>query len=358
MGGLTMSESPGSHAHRHGVCLSGVGAEEPPNVVTTAEVEERAGLARFGFEPGWLERVTGVRERRFADPDVLPSRLAIVAGGKALADAGVTPQEVDTLVFCGITRDALEPATANVVAEGVGTREARVFDLSNACNGFIDAIDVADSLIRTGKARRVLVTTGERASWSINWQPRTTEEVLRSVAGLVVGDGGGAVVVEACDDPARGLREREFRSDPAQWRHAVGGRFRPQEPCPHCAEFFDFIFWCEGRDLLSAAITLMVPAMYEVTVRTGWTPRDIDVAFCHLPTLRFLERSVADHTGPAVRALQKLWITVDRFGNASTASLAIGMAEARAAGKLVPGAKVILLAPASGVSAAAMTLVW
>src|SRR5207248_7223299 len=128
--------------------------------------------------------------------------------GKALAAAGMDPLEVDTLVFAGITRDCLEPATANLVAEQVGTRNARVFDLTNACNSLVDAIDVGDSLIRTGKAERILIATGERASLAINSQARTMEELLEAVASLVVGDGGGAVVLEPSDDPGRGLRAR------------------------------------------------------------------------------------------------------------------------------------------------------
>src|SRR5205814_814902 len=212
------------HSNGTGVRISGLGAEIPPDVVTSAEVEERAGLKRFGFEPGWLARVTGVRERRIAAPDVLPSQLAVAAATRALADAGIGPLDVDTLIFTGITRDCMEPATANVVADALGAREARVFDLDNACNGVIDGLDVADSLIRTGKARRVLIATGERASWSINWQPQSREETLRSVAGLVVGDGGGAFVVEACADPQRGLRARGFRGDATQWRPTARGR--------------------------------------------------------------------------------------------------------------------------------------
>src|SRR5207249_2085305 len=117
------------------VRITGAASELPPDVITTAEVEERAGLAdRFRHEPGWLEHVTGVRTRRWAAPDVQPSALAAAAGTKALAAAGIHPLDVDTLVFAGITRDCLEPATANVVAERVGARNARVFDLLNPCN--------------------------------------------------------------------------------------------------------------------------------------------------------------------------------------------------------------------------------
>src|SRR5262249_53010942 len=147
-----------------GIRITGVGAEIPPRVISTAEMEEQADNGRFGFEPGWLERVTGVRERHWAAPDATPSALAAAAGRKALADAGRDASEIDTVLFAGITKDYVEPATANIVADALGATEARVFDVMNACNGFIDGIDVAQSLIRAGKALRGLVTTGAEDS--------------------------------------------------------------------------------------------------------------------------------------------------------------------------------------------------
>ena len=355
-GGLD-GELASPRTHATGVCISGVGAELPPTVISTAEVEERAGLQRFGFEPGWLERVTGVRERRWADTEVQPSQLAAQAGAKALADAKADPLQVDALLFTGITRDFLEPAVANVVAETLGTRRARVFDLVNACNGLIDGVDVADSLIRSGKARRVLVTTGERASLGCNWQPRTAEEVVLSVAGLVVGDGGGAVVVEATDEPGRGLRAREFRTDATQWRHAIGGRFHPTEPCSVCGRIVTMAFLCHGRELFEASFALMFPMMITVMERSGWGPRDLDAVFCHLPSKRFIENAIS-HIGGFAKFASKLWSNVERVGNMSTCTLPLAMAEAQEAGVLVPGAKVLILAPSSGISAAAATLVW
>src|SRR5437667_6673410 len=98
------------------VRITGVGAEVPARVVTSLEVEDRAGITRFGLPSGWLERVTGVRERRWAESNVTPSDLAAAASHKALAGAGLAPGDVEVLVFAGITRDFIEPATANAVA--------------------------------------------------------------------------------------------------------------------------------------------------------------------------------------------------------------------------------------------------
>jgi 3-oxoacyl-[acyl-carrier-protein] synthase-3 len=346
-------------ASQVGVRITGVGAEIPAGIVTSAAVEEQAGLyQRFGLEPGWLEHVTGVKTRRWAPPHVQPSELAAAAGTRALQHAAVDPSDVDVLVFAGITRDCLEPATANVVADAIGARNARVFDLINACNSVIDAIDIGDALIRNGRAARVLVTTGERASIAINWNPRNLDELLESVASLVVGDGGGAVVLEATDDPARGLRAREFRSDATQWRHAVGGRFRPEtQACEICGGILDRTFRCNGRALFAAAFGLLYPTMEAVMERTAWSYDDLDVVFCHQPSKRFVEKAIP-FLGSAGTAARKLWTTAERFGNTSTASLPLAMAEAEAAGALVPGAKVLVLAPSSGVSAAAVTMVW
>lgn len=341
-----------------GTLITGAGACLPPRVVTSAEIGERIGIGRFGLPSGWIEHVTGVRERRWADPDTPPSQLAVRAARDALEVSGVEPATLDAIVFAGITRDFLEPATANVLQAELHARRARVFDLSNACNGFIDAIDVADSLVRSGKARQVLVATGERATLAINWRPRTRDELMRSVAGFVVGDGGGAVVVEATDDPVRGIRARDHRSDGASWPLAVGGRVRAAaEACEMCGSRLDERFLCDGRPLFEAVMHLLPLAMQAAVERSGWTYDDLDLVFCHEASRRFMQTGMAalgdgEHPGP------RLWSTIERYGNTSTVSLPLAMAEAQAAGVLVRGARVLLLAGAAGVSAAAMTVVW
>jgi 3-oxoacyl-(acyl-carrier-protein) synthase III len=341
------------HERTEGVRISGVGAELPPRVVTSAEVE-----ARVGIETGTLERVTGVRERRWAAPEVMPSALATAAGRKALAHAGLDPLALDAVLYTGITRDFIEPGTSNVVQEELGARNARVFDLTNGCNGLFDGLDVAASLIRAGRARRVLVATGERASISINWRARTSDELLRSAAGFVVGDGGGALVVEGSDDLTRGLRAFAQRSDGRHWRHAIGGRFRPMtEACLACDSPLDVRFLCDGRALIDAILGLMPAVMDDVLARTGWTYDDLDIVFCHEASRRFIDTGVSLVGNPGDLG-QKIWSTVARFGNTSTVSLPLAMSEALAAGALAPGTKVMLLAAASGISVAAATLVW
>ena len=150
------------------VRITGVGAEIPVDVITTAEIEERAALhQRFHLEPGWLEHVTGVRTRRWAPAHVQPSELAMAAGTKALRSAGVDPLDVDTLIFAGITRDCLEPATANLVAEAVGTRNVVYVPVEGGDGRFAertvklgaalgDSFEVLDGV----KPGELVVTTG------------------------------------------------------------------------------------------------------------------------------------------------------------------------------------------------------
>jgi 3-oxoacyl-[acyl-carrier-protein] synthase-3 len=341
-----------------GVRITGVGVDLPSAVVTTAEVEERAGLARAGLEPGWLERATGVRERRWAPPDATPSALAAAAGRRALADARLDPLALDAVLFAGITRDFIEPGTANVVQEALGAWNARVFDVTNGCNGLVDGLDVAAALVRAGRAHRVLVATGEHATISVNWHAHTTEELLRSAAGFLVGDGGGALVVEAGGDPTRGLRVFETRSDGRHWRHAIGGRFRPAtEACAACGSLVDVRFLCDGPALIAAVLALLPDVMERALARTGWRWEDLDVVFCHEASRRFIAAGIARLGDPG--GLEgKIWSTVARFGNTSTVSLPLAMGEALAAGALRPGVRVMLVGASSGVSVAAATLVW
>jgi len=289
---------------------------------------------------------------------VQPSGLAAAAGARALDRAGIDAAHVDTVLFCGMTRDFIEPGTSNVVAATLGATKARVLDVTNACNGIIDGVDLADSLIRTGKSERVLVTAGERFSNLIAWNTRTVEQMIRTVAGLVFSDGGGALLVEASDDPGRGLRERVYRSAPEEWQLAVGGRFRPSDQaCEVCGSVVDMPFLCDGRKLFEVGFPMMRATYEEVLRRTGWEYDKVDFVFSHEASKRFVDDGM-ERLGSDKNPGPKLWSTAARFGNTSTFSLPLQMAEALDAGALRPGAKVLMLGGAAGVTMAAVTMVW
>lgn len=340
------------------VRVSGIGIELPDRVVSSSEVEEQAGLARFALEPGWVERVTGVRERRWAPADVAPSALAAGAAVRALDDAGLDALDIDAVLYTGVSRDCLDPATARVVADTIGARYTRAFDIVNGANGVLDAIDLGELLIRAGRARRVLITAAERGSLAINWEAQSIAAVLQSVTALASGDAGGAIVLEASDQVGSGLLEREFFSDGLHWRHATGGTFHGSDTtCESCGGRVDHTFSCNSREFLAAVAPLLAKAIHRVLARTGWSHDEVDLVFCHQPTMRLIE-AAAGLAGELAQLLPRLWLTAERFGNTGTCSLPLAMAEARACGVLVPGAKLLMLAPSSGASAGAATVAW
>src|SRR2546422_4334523 len=150
------------------------------------------------------------------------SDLAVEASLIAFKNAGIDPKDVEVIISCGIARDVEEPATANIIQEKLGAHNAYCFDLANACNGFVSAIDVLDSFIASGRCEIGLVTGGEVISQYVNWDPETRDELRLSTMGYTLGDGGGAAVltrVTAGDQ--RGLKASWFLSDSSYWRAAV-----------------------------------------------------------------------------------------------------------------------------------------
>jgi 3-oxoacyl-[acyl-carrier-protein] synthase-3 len=150
---------------RH-VRFHGFGYELPPNIVTSEAIEEKLGpvYEKLKLPRGRLELMSGIRERRFWDPGTRPSDGAILAGCKALAASGIAAAEIDCLVFSSVSRDMMEPATASFVHNGLGLEEqCLVFDISNACLGFLDGMLFLASMIELGRVRCGMVVAGETA---------------------------------------------------------------------------------------------------------------------------------------------------------------------------------------------------
>lgn len=335
--------------------ISAVGAAIPDRRVTTAEIEQMTNLAgRFGIRAGTLERLTGVSERRWADPEVRPSELAAAAGRDALMRASVSADDLDTVIFAGITRDQLEPATANNVAEQIGARQARVFDVSNACNGLIDSVNLADSLIRTRKAERVLVTTGERASIAATWEAENRTELLTMIGSLAVSDGGGALLLESSSD-GTGIQQAVQVCNPTEWRTAVGCSFDYTSGDNRPTVTFDPRFISNGSALLSAVLKVLKPAIREVLRRTGWSAETVDLFLTHEASHNFVGEGSKQFP---VALRHRLLSTVGAYGNSSTCSIPLALLKAIDDGTLESGTKLLIGAGSSGASATAMTVQW
>jgi len=214
--------------------ISGIGTELPTRVIDNQklvelidappEVKRRLGKL--------IDRVTGVKTRRHAETDTCPSDLACRAAEKAIRHAGVSLSDIDTLIFAATDTDMLEPSTANIVQQKLGIAAVNAFDVTNACNSFIQAINVANSMLAAGAAREVLVTTGEIGSQWFSRKLDSVDELNVKMGGLTLGDAGAAVVMESADGPA-GILEINLMSLGRYWKAChVPERvdWRPLEP--------------------------------------------------------------------------------------------------------------------------------
>lgn len=317
----------------------------PPTVLTTAALQARVEEASgFALPPGLLERITGIRERRVVvEGEQWASSLAIDAARAALARAGREPEEVDLLLFASATRDFVEPATAHVVNDALGMR-AHCLDVTNACNSFVNGLDLARALIETGRARCALVVTGETPSLSTRWQVRDVDDAALHFAGYTFGDAGAAVVVEPVARGGFGRTETETHSE--HWE--VGGIFGGGSRHPRDAD--KLFFTGAGREL-KQVFEKIGPAIVDSTLAhegLGWG--DLAAVFVHQVITPYVDR-FCEVTG-APRELVDL--TVDTHGNVASATIPLQLS--RQWDRLQPGDTALFIGLGGGVSV--MTTVW
>ena len=165
------------------VGITAAGAFLPEHTLSSDELQHMvAGAHELDVPPGALEQRTGISQRRIAGDDEYASTLALGAARQAMAAAGLGAGDFDLLIFASASRDVAEPATAHIVQAGLGSR-AHALDVTNACNSFINGIDIARALLLAGRGRRALVVTGETPTRAIRWQPDSVEQLRRGFAG-------------------------------------------------------------------------------------------------------------------------------------------------------------------------------
>ena len=324
------------------VALRGVGAYLPERRVTGAEVEARIREAspRCRVPNGIIELVSGVRERRFADDGVHASDLAAGAARAALDRTETDPAAIDLLIFAAASQDLAEPATANIVQEKVGTAAA-VFDLKNACNSFLNAVQVAEGLILTGPYRTVLVATGETPSRAIRWDAPTREDLRLNLPGYTLGDGGAAAILARSDD-GRGIFYRHFHTVSRFWPAATlpgGGSMHPR------GDEHTYIRG-DGAALKAAFAELGPDILHRALRETGTTFDDYAAILVHqvsLPYLRDFARATAIPS-------HKIVVTLPCLGNLAAASLPVAFARAWDEGRVRPGDRVMWIGLAAGIS--------
>ncbi|MQC47578.1 MAG: ketoacyl-ACP synthase III [Chloroflexi bacterium] len=318
--------------------IVGVGRYLPDRIMTN---EDLAQLVETSDE--WITERTGIRERRIAADDETTSGLAAQAAIRALRSAGIDASAVDLIITGTCTPDGMFPAVSTLVQHAIGAPDSAAFDVNAACNGFLSALSTATQFIATGQSKHALVIGAEITSRIVDWTDRSTC--------VLFGDGAGAVVLEAAVDGEPGsVDSLVLHSDGSQ-----SGVLYATGPCtPGYALAQEARVFMNGAAVFKQAVTAMSDACVEVLSRSGLEADDIQLVVPHQANSRIIT-AVAERLGVSS---DRVYMNVDRYGNTSSATIPIALAEAAAEGRLRPGDRVLLTAFGGGLSWGAMTLEW
>ncbi|MCK9486600.1 MAG: ketoacyl-ACP synthase III [Dehalococcoidia bacterium] len=318
--------------------IVGVGRYVPEHVMTNDDLE-----AIVDTSDEWITDRTGIRERRIAADHESTSSMGAEAARRALASAGLTGQDID-LVVCGTcTADHSFPAAATLIQHEIGAPGAAAFDVNAACNGFMSALSVATQFIASGQSTRVMVVGSEVYSRILDWTDRGTC--------VLFGDGAGAVIVEATPEGERGSVDALLlRSDGSQ----AGLLYANGPATPGDAAAREAKVVMNGAAVFKHAVVAMAEASAEVVAQAGYSVEDIDLVVPHQANRRIIT-ALADRLG---LPMEKVFLNLHKYGNTSSASIPIALAEAVAEGRLKAGDRVLLAAFGGGLSWGAMTLEW
>ncbi|NLM94574.1 MAG: ketoacyl-ACP synthase III [Firmicutes bacterium] len=325
---------------KHHVIITGTGHAVPTRVLSNLDLEQMVDTS-----DEWIRTRTGILRRRIADEHTATSDLATEAGRLALADAGVSPDELDLIIVATITPDMLFPSTSCLVQKNLGAWGAACYDLSAGCSGLIYGLDMAVRSIVSGGYRRALVIGADCVSKITNFQDRTTC--------VLFGDGAGACLVEAADKA--GVLASYLGADGSGWDKLLlrGGGSRHPASAATLAAGWHYIEMC-GNDVFKFAVRIMVEASLKVLADAGLEPGDIDLFIPHQANIRIIE-SAAQRLNLKE---DQVYINVDEYGNTSAASIGIALDEAVRSGRIKGGDRILLVGFGAGLTWGAMIIEW
>ena len=300
---MTAPPSPGAPRYSR---ITGTGSHLPPRRVSNADLASELAARGIETSDDWIVERTGIRARHFAADGVACSDLALAAARAALQAAGRKAADIDLIIVATSTPDMVFPSTACILQQKLGVHGCPAFDVQAVCSGFVYALTLADSLIRTGSASRALVIGSEVFSRILDFDDRTTC--------VLFGDGAGAVVLEASNEP--GLLASDLHAD---GRHVgilcvpgtvAGGKV-----------LGDPTLKMDGQAVFKLAVGVLENAARAVLAKAGKTEADIDFLIPHQANIRIMQSTARK----LKLAADKLIVTVDEHGNTSAASIPLAL---------------------------------
>lgn len=322
--------------------VAGAGMAVPERVLTNDEISKTVDTS-----DEWIVQRTGIKERRIAAPEDTASTLGTAASRKALAAAGMAPEEIQMIVCGTVTGDMAFPSTACFIHEALGISPIPAYDVGAACAGFIYALANANAMIQTGVVDNALVVGADVLTKYVDWSDRSTC--------VLFGDGAGAVVLQASETGDRGVVKTVLLADGQGAKHidfeSGGSRYPAGEP--YSAGRRPKVYM-NGSEVYRFAVVAMGDACCRVLEVAGLEPKDVQLFVPHQANLRII-RAAQHRLGLPD---EKVYVNVEKYGNTSGASIPIGLAEAEATGRLKRGDLVLTVGFGAGLVWGANLIRW
>jgi 3-oxoacyl-[acyl-carrier-protein] synthase-3 len=321
--------------------LWGTGSYAPARVMTNDEFSKFLDTS-----DQWIQERTGIRERRVSSKEETNACMGKAAALQVLNETGLTPLDIDAIVYATASPDRLLPSQACDLQAILGATNAAAFDVGAACSGFIYALSTAEGMIAADQAEHVLVIAAEKLTSIMDWSDRTTA--------VLFGDGAGATIVRKSTN-GRGILSGYLKTDGtlAELLYRPGGG-ATHPPSEELLKDHSYYIKMAGREVFKAAVLSMADACDHALQRAGLDAGAIDLLIPHQANIRIIE-ATAKHAGVP---MDKVYVNVDRFGNTSAASIAIALDEAVKTGRLKPGMVVMLCAFGAGFTWGSMVVRW
>ncbi|WP_419873070.1 beta-ketoacyl-ACP synthase III [Candidatus Pristimantibacillus sp. PTI5] len=325
----------------HPVGIIGTGKYVPERILTNKELE-----AMVETNDEWIVTRTGIKERRLAAVEEATSDLALHASREAIAAAGLTAEDIDLIIVATITPDMFFPSTACLLQDKLGAKKAAAFDLSAACSGFIYGLATGSSMIASGLYKNVLVVGAETLS-------RITDYTDRNTC-ILFGDGAGAVVLGEVEE-GRGFQSFELGADGSGGEllkvHGGGSRVPASEESIQNRQHYIHM---AGNDVFKFAVRIMGSVAEEALLKAGIAKEEVDLLVPHQANIRIIQSAL----NRLNLSEEKAMVNLDKYGNMSSASIPVALAEAVEQGRVKEGDRIVLVGFGGGLTWGASVLVW
>lgn len=320
---------------RCGVRMLGTGSAVPDRVLTN---EDLTRIMDTSSE--WIEQRTGIRERRIVDPRSAGTHTLSRDALRAAIDAtGIDPKSLDMVIVATCTGEMTCPSISCRIAAEVGAQPAGAFDLVAACSGFVYALNVADSIVRAGRAKRLAVVGCDAMSTVVDYDDRSVS--------ILFGDAAGCAILEADPDPDLGCIYQRLQADGSEWRSLYMPR--REQDIPEFDRSNPIRLGClrmNGREVFRFAVTKFREVIEDALAKSGLSAAQVSQFICHQSNIRIIDAAIERIGLPR----DKVFVNIDRFGNSSAGSVGLCLDQCWRAGKVPRGEPMVLVAFGGGLT--------